>query len=807
MKYKLKQLKISEFDRSRLRGYGNGETLILQRDENSYSVGCSKECTQEFFDQIYADKGPFWKLYTNAGFAIKPDAAIYAVYIGGYLYFIKNTEEKYINNSGAEICYDIRNRMLLSRTNWNVRNVLYILARPMEEMRKFVNLIKFSFYANEMIAAYERLCRNAVEYYGFYSISSNIYDPVRTAKDAFDRAVEMMEYSIAAFICDKYKIRLRYSKYIDNCELENLAMLIETKNVDKIRENFGFYSLNPYDISVSRISDGKYDLAKYRGFNVPEGYPLRWRENVKFIVARYMHIVRICYEKMALDYGMSDAVYHLKIAEMEKINFDNKEEVLNISAVANSRKEKYERQKKNELPGLMVSKNDKIFEIKQDENLKEKRKEIKSLSVSERKTVVGPVVNINSIDDYAAFTEGSIILSKTLSPNLVMLYKKAAGVISEAGGSLSHAAIIAREMKLPCLIQAKIYGNIANGQIIKMNGLTGRIELIEDQRVVESRTTHNEAPKSSDDATSEIPIAARSNNIIINKNPQKDFYFLSSGSLQEKDVGNKAYNLSKIFGKFNVPDGFVVDSEYFRKLTDFKEIDNIIRDIKNTDKSQIDKLDAYYKKLVNEIRGVEFSRKFKIEIEKNYDLLDAKLIAARSSSSCEDQKNVSFAGQFDSYLNIADIESLEMAIKNCWASFYSPRSIIYRKENNINDDKARMAILVQKMINATYSGIAFSSDTMNDNALSIEVIPGTCEKLASGEVSPNIYVLDRESLSVLKVNANYDFDDNLIIDLAKEILRLEAYFNLPQDIEWCIDENSKIWIIQTRPITTVCKIK
>jgi phosphohistidine swiveling domain-containing protein len=104
-------------------------------------------------------------------------------------------------------------------------------------------------------------------------------------------------------------------------------------------------------------------------------------------------------------------------------------------------------------------------------------KAIKGKSVSSQRTVRGIAFHIDSLDDYERFKEGGIILSKNLSPNLTILYSKASAVVSETGSTMAHAAIIAREMKIPCIVEADISG-IREGLKIEVDGISGEIKVL-----------------------------------------------------------------------------------------------------------------------------------------------------------------------------------------------------------------------------------------------------------------------------------------------------------------------------------------
>lgn len=808
MKIKIKQIKtsgfteISELDKSE-------NVVVYEKDDNSCYEGVCHECTQEFFENIYNTKGSFWKLYENCGFAIKPDRANYVKFLWGNMYFNKVIEEKYINWSGMLNEYDIKGGNVIINKPLTVRNAILFLSFPFDEIRRFVNISKFAFYANEMLESYERLYRNAIEYFGFYSDIKNIYDPIKTARDSMNRAVEMMEYSIAASICEKYDIQIRKSKYISNCEIEKLSIMIEAKDTEAIRNEFGFYSLYPYDISSKRICESNYDLAMYGGFKIPSTDSVKWRENVKFLVSRYISIIRNCFKILGQRTGIGDLVYFLKIADFEGVDLQKIDSTEKLATITRGRAKIHDIFSDFTPSKTVFVKNGRCYAKQSTVRYRDRLvRKFKAKSASIRKIAQGPAVNINSITDYSKCTNGCIIMSKSLSPNLVVLFNRAAGIVSENGSLLSHAAIVAREMNIPCLIGASQNLAIADGEVVNLNGKTGEYFVITDAKKAERGSTHNKKNEINanidravlKEATKETDL------IVLDKGLKKDFYMLGDGTLRERNAGNKAKNLSEIYNIFNVPDGFVIDSNYFNKAVSHERIKNIIKDLLKNENSDMAALEEGCGVLKREINRINFSKNLREEIDSYYKKLSSGIVSVRSSSSCEDGSNTSFAGQFDSYLNIDNKEDLYTAIKNCWSSFYSPRSIIYRREKKIKDNMSSLAVLVQRMIDARYSGIAFSKDVMNGNGISIEVIPGTCEKLASGEVSPNVYVVERETLSILKVNANFDFDDNLITEISDQALKVEKYFKMPQDIEWCIDEKNKLWLIQARPITSTCNI-
>lgn len=108
---------------------------------------------------------------------------------------------------------------------------------------------------------------------------------------------------------------------------------------------------------------------------------------------------------------------------------------------------------------------------------KGKLAEITGVSVGGRGIAEGPAVFISAKADYSKDVAGKIIVSDSFSPNLALLYKKAKGVVSKTGGQLAHSAIMAREMNLPAIVQVQGFEMIAEGQVLRIDGSTGKIAI------------------------------------------------------------------------------------------------------------------------------------------------------------------------------------------------------------------------------------------------------------------------------------------------------------------------------------------
>ncbi len=135
---------------------------------------------------------------------------------------------------------------------------------------------------------------------------------------------------------------------------------------------------------------------------------------------------------------------------------------------------------------------------------------------------------------------------------------------------------------------------------------------------------------------------------------------------------------------------------------------------------------------------------------------------------------------------------------------WSERAIIYREKNGIGHKNIAMAVIVQRMVPAEVSGVAFTADpiTGNDDILQINAVRGLGEKLVSGKINPDQYKINKGSLKIEKnLSGNEQMlSDGQIKKLADTMLRIEKLFGCPQDIEWAFYQD-KFYILQSRNIT------
>jgi pyruvate,water dikinase len=200
----------------------------------------------------------------------------------------------------------------------------------------------------------------------------------------------------------------------------------------------------------------------------------------------------------------------------------------------------------------------------------------------------------------------------------------------------------------------------------------------------------------------------------------------------------------------------------------------------------------------------DFSEDNRAEILRKFDELGAEKVAVRSSGANEDGAEKSFAGQFDTFLNVGRDDLIEKLYK-VFGSANSARAQNYSSESS----NGGFAVVVQTMIQSDISGVAFSANpiTNNHDEIMIEVVNGLGEKLVSGLTTPDLFVINKNSGEVLTHETSaekVDLADENLNELTEAVRKIEDLAGCPVDIEWAIAKN-QLYILQTRPITTLNK--
>jgi pyruvate,water dikinase len=325
-------------------------------------------------------------------------------------------------------------------------------------------------------------------------------------------------------------------------------------------------------------------------------------------------------------------------------------------------------------------------------------------------------------------------------------------------------------------------------------------------------------------------------------------WFEEIGKEHINSVGAKNANLGEIMRiKVPVPSGFAVTTEAYDRFMEQtganQEIEQCLSKFIHPEATLKD-----YKEMSRKITGIIRSKKIPAEIKEaisqTYHELGRKyntddvIVAVRSSGVAEDMPTASFAGQYDSYLYIKEKEKLLKNVKKCWASFFTDRSILYRVRNNLPVMAGSISVGVQKMVDARTAGVGFTvhPGTGDDTQILLEGNWGTGESVVQGIITPDQYIIDKDTLSLKKKEVNRKskqiiqcqtgteeqvipedmqtipcLSDEEAVKIAEFAKALEESYGIPLDIEWAVEKSmpfpQNIFLVQARPITVVAEKK
>ena len=207
-------------------------------------------------------------------------------------------------------------------------------------------------------------------------------------------------------------------------------------------------------------------------------------------------------------------------------------------------------------------------------------------------------------------------------------------------------------------------------------------------------------------------------------------------------------------------------------------------------------------------------------------------VAVRSSAIGEDSAEATFAGQHETHLWVRGADAVGEAVRDCWASLYGERATSYRERLGTAGEAPAMGVAVQLMVDAAVSGVMFTCNPVSGDPSTIAVNAswGLGVAVVEGEVTPDEYRMSKVTGEVLqrtvgrkhleytpgpKGAVRRDVPDDRIEapcldDAQLEALvefgrRVEVHFGRPQDIEWAIDREGELFLLQSRPVTTMRK--
>lgn len=270
-------------------------------------------------------------------------------------------------------------------------------------------------------------------------------------------------------------------------------------------------------------------------------------------------------------------------------------------------------------------------------------------------------------------------------------------------------------------------------------------------------------------------------------------------------VGGKGASLGNMYSILPVPEGFCITVAAYKEVLQ-KHHDEFLQLLKKRDIESMEELEAVANIIKTKIHTVELPEKLENGIRENYKKIGGK-VAIRSSATTEDLDEASFAGQQDTFLNIEGEDKVIDAVKKCWASLFNPRAIYYREKHNFKHDKAFLSVVVQQMVAADKAGVIFTVNPINkaDDEIILEACFGFGERLVSGEITPDTFILDKNKECIKEEYLNFEkrtLNEKEIKELIALAKKIEMHYKKPMDIEWAI-EKGEVYILQARPITTL----
>ena len=192
------------------------------------------------------------------------------------------------------------------------------------------------------------------------------------------------------------------------------------------------------------------------------------------------------------------------------------------------------------------------------------------------------------------------------------------------------------------------------------------------------------------------------------------------------------------------------------------------------------------------------------DLEEQYLRIGAGKVAVRSSAVGEDSSHASFAGQYETVLNVEGIDALEAAIRDCFRSLSNPRSSAYR-DAKLGEGNVHMNVVVQQMVDARAAGVIFTANpvTARRDEVVLDAVLGLGESLVGGRATPDHWVLRRTGEVV---ESEIQGDRPVLSQVERQelldgALRAESQYGAPLDMEWAIDRQGRLHWLQSRPIT------
>lgn len=297
-------------------------------------------------------------------------------------------------------------------------------------------------------------------------------------------------------------------------------------------------------------------------------------------------------------------------------------------------------------------------------------------------------------------------------------------------------------------------------------------------------------------------------------------------------AGGKGANLGEMIrAGLPVPPGFVITASAFLGALDAAGIRQQLADLfSRVDADDPVMLADTSTQMQQLVGGMELPAALRTAITGAYTKLGADMpVAVRSSATSEDTASTSFAGMHETFTHVVGEQALLDRVKACWASAYGQRVLAYRKTQRMSEEPT-LAVVVQKMVSSTRSGVMFTADpaTGDTSRIVVEAAFGLGEVVVGGQVEPDTYTLVKDGPRLHEVHVGHKafqivrgsdgrerrvelaapdatrrvLSDEDVLGLARIALDVERHYGAPQDIEWA-EEAGAWYLVQTRPITTL----
>jgi phosphoenolpyruvate synthase/pyruvate phosphate dikinase len=311
-----------------------------------------------------------------------------------------------------------------------------------------------------------------------------------------------------------------------------------------------------------------------------------------------------------------------------------------------------------------------------------------------------------------------------------------------------------------------------------------------------------------------------------------------SGS-DQAGFGGKSASLGELLAAgIPVPPGFALSTEAFARFMSASGLDTVVDDaVGAAAVEDPEAVTAASQEIRRAFRAAPVPGPVREEIVSGYRTLgqDDPPVAVRSSAVGEDSAQATFAGQQETFLWVRGVDEACDAVRDCWASLYSAPAVSYRARLG-GEGRPAMGVTVQLMVDAEVSGVMFTCNPVSGDPSMVAVNAswGLGLAVVGGEVTPDDFLVSKVTREVVRQqlsNKSVQYvpsgdghgaervevaperrdvaclDSAALSELVEVARRVEDHFGSHQDIEWAIDHDGNLFVVQSRPVTTIGKDK